>query len=291
MSAQQRDSTQDEPASQQTPADAGPAQRRKQPAKRRAIIDAAQRVFLAQGFAGSSVDAIAATAGVSKQTIYNHFGDKEALFQAVVRAVQSDFTSDFHAAGLEERLAASNDLGRDLRQVGRQWAAAVLHEDVAALRRLVMAEQDRHPWLFDEWQQPRPALERALRGAISKQAERGALDVADVGLAVDQLLLVVITETLTRAAYGRRALTEAEAGKIVDNGVEMWLRCYRPVRCSLTESMALPAAPRYGIGRSVACRVTASRAGRWPQLYFPASCPSGACPFVASVDGRQPKRR
>ena len=63
-----------------------------------------------------------------------------------------------------------------------------------------------------------------------KQAERGALDVADVGLDVGQLLLVVITEALTRAAYGKRALTEAEAGKIVDNGVEMWLRCYRPVR-------------------------------------------------------------
>jgi TetR/AcrR family transcriptional regulator, mexJK operon transcriptional repressor len=210
--------------------DAGPAQRRKQPAKRQAIIDAAQRVFLAQGFAGSSVDAIAAAARVSKQTIYNHFSDKEQLFRAVVRAVQSDLASDFHQAGLEERLAASDDLGRDLRELGRRWVAVVLQEDVAALRRLVIAEQDRHPWLFDEWQQPRPALERALRGAIRKQAERGALDVADVGLAVDQLLLVVITEALTRAAYGRRALTEAEAGQIVDNGVEMWLRCYRPIR-------------------------------------------------------------
>ena len=230
MSAQQRDGTRVEPASPQAPAGAGPAQRRKQPAKRRAIIDAAQRVFLTQGFAGSSVDAIAAAAGVSKQTIYNHFGDKEALFRAVVRAVQGEFTGAFHAAGLEERLAASDDLRHDLRELGRRWVAVVLQEDVAALRRLVIAEQDRHPWLFDEWQQPRPALERALRGAISKQAERGALDVADVGLAVDQLLLVVITEALTRAAYGRRALTEAEAGQIVDNGVEMWLRCYRPIR-------------------------------------------------------------
>ena len=220
----------DQLASPQATADTSHPQRRKQPAKRQAIIDAAQRVFLAQGFASSSVDAIAAAAGVSKQTIYNHFGDKEALFRAVVRAVQSDFADDFHDAGLEERLATSDDLGRDLRELGRRWVAVVLQEDVAALRRLVIAEQDRHPWLFDEWQQPRPALERALRGAISKQAERGALDVADAGLAVDQLLLVVITAALTRAAYGRRGLTETEAGQIVDNGVEMWLRCYRPIR-------------------------------------------------------------
>jgi TetR/AcrR family transcriptional regulator, mexJK operon transcriptional repressor len=229
MSTEQRGSTQDLPAPPRPPADAAHPQRRKQPAKRRAIIEAAQRVFLTQGFAGSSVDSIAATAGVSKQTIYNHFSDKEALFRAVVGAVQSDFADDFLEAGLEERLAASDDLRRDLRQLGRRWVAAVLQEDVAALRRLVIAEQDRHPWLFDEWQQPRPALERALRGAVSKQAERRALDVADVGLAVDQLLLVVITAALTRAAYGRRQLTEAEAGQIVDDGVEMWLRCYRPL--------------------------------------------------------------
>lgn len=64
--------------------------------------------------------------------------------------MQSDFASDFHEAGLQERLAASDDLGRDLRELGCQWVAVVLQEDVAALRRLVIAEQDRHPWLFDE---------------------------------------------------------------------------------------------------------------------------------------------
>src|SRR5215469_5721913 len=127
----------DQLASPQVTADAAYPQRRKQPVKRQAIIDAAQRVFLDQGFAGSSVDAIAAAAGVSKQTIYNHFGDKEALFRAVVRAVQSNVAGEFHEAGLEERLTASDDLGCDLRELGRRWVSAVLAEDVAALRRLV----------------------------------------------------------------------------------------------------------------------------------------------------------
>ena len=68
---------------------------------------------------------------------------------------------------------------------------------------------------------PRPALEQALRGAISKHAERGALDVADVGLAVGQLLLVVITEALTRAAYGGRALTASLAPHGQDQGLEL----------------------------------------------------------------------
>jgi len=59
------------------------------------------------------MDAIAAVAWVSKQTIYNHFGDKEALF----RAVQSAFAGDFHGTGLKVRPAASDGVGRDLRKL------------------------------------------------------------------------------------------------------------------------------------------------------------------------------
>lgn len=52
-------------------------------AKRRAIVTAAREAFLRDGF-GVGMDTIAAGAGVSKVTVYNHFGSKEALFTAVV---------------------------------------------------------------------------------------------------------------------------------------------------------------------------------------------------------------
>nr|WP_279499201.1 TetR/AcrR family transcriptional regulator C-terminal domain-containing protein [Actinomadura rubrisoli] len=90
-----------------------------------------------------------------------------------------------------------------------------------------MAESDRHPWLLDEWRQPGVALERVLGQAIARQVERGVLEVCDPALAAHQLILVVIIEALTRTRYGRRRLGDAEAGEIVDIGVEMWLRCYR----------------------------------------------------------------
>lgn len=197
-----------------------------QPAKRRAIIDAATRVFLRNGFTNTSVDAIAAEAGVSKQTIYNHFGDKEGLFHTVIRAAQSD-ASAMPAADLEGALAESNDLDRDLREVGRRWVRGVLREDIAALRRLVIAELPRHPKLLEEWARPRPALELALTRAVERQTRRGVLDVPDADLASRQLVLLLITESLTRALYGLRELSDAEVDEIVDNGVEMWLRCYR----------------------------------------------------------------
>ncbi|MDV9189945.1 TetR/AcrR family transcriptional regulator, partial [Streptomyces sp. SR27] len=51
--------------------------------KRQAVLRAARDLFLREGF-GVGMDAIAAEAGVSKVTVYNHFGSKEALFTAVV---------------------------------------------------------------------------------------------------------------------------------------------------------------------------------------------------------------
>ena len=63
-----------------------PPQRRREPStrKRRAIIEAATTAFLRNGYLGTSMDEIAALAGVSKQTVYKHFADKERLFSEIV---------------------------------------------------------------------------------------------------------------------------------------------------------------------------------------------------------------
>src|SRR5688500_4295965 len=67
------------------PKPAGPG-RPKDLSKRQAILDAARHMFTAQGFDGASMDQIAAAAGVSKLTVYSHFGDKETLFAEVVKS-------------------------------------------------------------------------------------------------------------------------------------------------------------------------------------------------------------
>ena len=60
--------------------------RPKDPAKRAAILEAAKTLFLAGGFSGTSMDAVAKEAGVSKLTVYSHFSDKETLFSAAIEA-------------------------------------------------------------------------------------------------------------------------------------------------------------------------------------------------------------
>ena len=48
------------------------------------ILEAASNLFKECGFSDVSMDAIADRAGVSKRTVYNHFGSKEALFEAIL---------------------------------------------------------------------------------------------------------------------------------------------------------------------------------------------------------------
>lgn len=65
-------------------------ERSKSEAKTEAILKGAMEEFLAHGYAGSSMDKVAKTAGVSKATVYSHFGDKESLFNAVMQDLVKD---------------------------------------------------------------------------------------------------------------------------------------------------------------------------------------------------------
>ena len=80
--------------------------------KRLAILDAARQAFLAGGYAGTTIDDVAASAGVSKQTVYAHFSDKARLFHELI---QSDIaTSDGASHPLVATMADTDDVEWDL---------------------------------------------------------------------------------------------------------------------------------------------------------------------------------
>lgn len=65
-------------------------ERSKSEAKTEAILKGAMEEFLANGYAATSMDKVAKTAGVSKATVYSHFGDKESLFSALIQDLAQD---------------------------------------------------------------------------------------------------------------------------------------------------------------------------------------------------------
>ena len=97
--------------------------------KRLSIIDAAACVFCREGFGGTNIDMVAAQANVSRQTVYNHHGDKEKLFRAVLEYLNDQFARLWEETvgkpGLSpaERIVASIDCARHFRRQHPDWVS------------------------------------------------------------------------------------------------------------------------------------------------------------------------
>ena len=76
-------------------------QRRDPVATRKKLLTAARQEFARYGFAGARVDEIAERAGVNKQLVYHHFGDKDALYLAVLEWVYEDIREQERKLNLE----------------------------------------------------------------------------------------------------------------------------------------------------------------------------------------------
>jgi AcrR family transcriptional regulator len=109
--------------------------------KRAAILAAARRVFLSQGYIGASMDHIAAEAGVTKQTVYRYFPSKEALFLAMLRFGRGDGPAPFLAEldGEDTRAA--------LERFALGFIETHLSENHLATLRLLVAEGPEAPEL------------------------------------------------------------------------------------------------------------------------------------------------
>ncbi|OKJ67146.1 TetR/AcrR family transcriptional regulator [Streptomyces sp. CB02261] len=206
--------------------------------KRQAVVRAARDLFLREGF-GVGMDAIAAEAGVSKVTVYNHFGSKEALFTAVVAGALDEPLADRGAA--DGATGGGPDLARlldsegpdglraALTEAGRAWGRAVRDDaEGRALRTLVATELHRFPELGRAWRAHGPAGHHPeVADALRALADRGRLDIPDLEVAVLQLYSLLVFPHMVFEQYGTE-LTEELSERLVADGVEMFLRHYTP---------------------------------------------------------------
>ncbi|MFK4267551.1 TetR/AcrR family transcriptional regulator [Streptomyces milbemycinicus] len=196
-------------------------------AKRQAIVKAARELFLREGF-DVSVDLIAAAAGVSKVTVYNHFGSKEALFIGVIKdSLDAPLGGDLVTAF--GRLADSDDLREALVTVARAWVKGVSADpDIVALRSVVARELHRFPELGGAWHQSGPERHHpAVAEALRRLNEEGRLDIPDIEVAILQLYSLLVFPHLVFSAYGTD-IDEDLTDRLTTNGVDMFLGHYAP---------------------------------------------------------------
>jgi TetR/AcrR family transcriptional regulator, mexJK operon transcriptional repressor len=196
--------------------------------KRSAIVHAALRLFLRDGFARTSVDAIAEEAGVSKRTIYNHYGDKENLFLSVVGDTFDSMIASF-ADLMTKYLTDVPDGAVEYGVISFAREAALLaarSPDRSALIRLMMAEAPHFPRLMEMQMRPR-GITAAIAERLAQLDARGLLDVPDPEEAANHLFALTMGQMNNRSLFGTLPLTDAEVAKMATGGAQAFLRAYR----------------------------------------------------------------
>lgn len=199
--------------------------RPKDPAKRAAILAAAKCLFLRYGYAGSSMDAIAAHAGVSKLTVYSHFTDKETLFCAAVKAECEEQLPE-----LLFELPDGAPLEGVLLEIARGFCRLINSAESVALHRLMISQGAQDPQLAKTFYEagPQPLL-AGMERLLSKADSNGQLRIEAPQVAADQFLSLLKGCANFRLLIGcSAAQTEAQQQQHAEAAVQTFLRAYRP---------------------------------------------------------------
>lgn len=198
------------------------------PEKRKAITRAATTVFGREGYVRASMDAIAAEAGVSKRTVYNHFADKETLFLSVALQNSAELTERIREL-MAKYLDRVVDLRRDLTDFAVERANAVLSAgEHGALGRAIRAEVANIPVdVLEAWLEAGPvASQRDLAQHFAALSGRGLLAVEDGELAAEQFTLLTFHGVAERSFWGALPVASEEVERIATAGVDAFLRIH-----------------------------------------------------------------
>jgi TetR/AcrR family transcriptional regulator, mexJK operon transcriptional repressor len=195
--------------------------------KLQAILEAATVAFLQNGYLGTNMDQVAALAGVSKQTVYNYFSNKETLFIEIVTQM-TNAGSDAVRNETDE-LQAGTDIAEYLRSYAYRQLKIVLTPRLMQLRRVVIGEVSRFPELGKCLYEggPKRAI-RALAKVFSDLAERGLLAIDDAETAASQFNWLIMSEPVNRAMLlGDDSIpTPAALRRHAEEGVRIFLAAY-----------------------------------------------------------------
>lgn len=187
----------------------------------RRILDGALKVFAEAGYSGTTMDAVAAAAGLSKPTLYQYFPSKDELFQAMM-------------LGLRDRMMAVFDhpspagMVHDLHAFAWDYADAVMQPEMLSLARLIIGEVQRFPEIGRAYQASGP--DRLLAGIMAyleTQRATGRLAFDDAELAAQDYWGLILSAPRTQALYQPDAVPDRrDLARYVTNGLRVFLRAY-----------------------------------------------------------------
>ncbi len=197
------------------------------------ILEVATRAFLTQGYAATSIETTAATAGVAKRTLYARWRDKPALFRAVLEHLMARWLATPEPAPHESPtpdrlLPAADRLETILTQTALRALAVALQPDALALHRLMIAESGRFPELAEMVRQSGAAGMARIATLLAAEIMAGRLAQLDPAIAAEQFLHLVLTGPQRRALGLAPPLDAAAEAAWARQAVALFLHGCRP---------------------------------------------------------------
>lgn len=192
-------------------------------ARRKAILDCADQVFLEAGFQSASMSEIAARLGGSKGTLYNYFASKEELFLACVER---------HCETLHTQMSSLYAEGGDpaevLTRLGRRFVAFVSSDETVRKFRMVVAEAERAPHMAQRFYAQGPDRGAEMLAAyLARAAADGALHVPEPRRAAHQFMSLCYNHlSKARLCNSAPAPDEATIAADVADAVRIFLAGY-----------------------------------------------------------------
>ncbi|WP_405952880.1 TetR/AcrR family transcriptional regulator [Streptomyces prunicolor] len=197
--------------------------------KRKAILAAAQDLFVRQGVDRVSMDAVAARAEVSKRTVYDYFGDKRRLFLAILSDASQSLVATARRA-LDEhlpkgaRIATVPQLEQALTALAIDLGTSIVGSaDYAAGFALVAQERLRTPTTRDDI--ATGAVEEVFAERIAHFADAGLLDTDDARLAADHFFALTVLLAYNHQPVPANPDPEKVRQTMID-GVHAFIRAY-----------------------------------------------------------------
>jgi AcrR family transcriptional regulator len=189
--------------------------------RERAILDAALKIFAAQGYSGASMDAVAAEAGVTKPTLYSYFPSKESLFQAMMLGKRDVMLDVFEHPSAQGMVA-------DLLIFAWAYADTVMRPEMLSLARLIIGEVQRFPEIGRAYQASGPDhLLRGIMRYLEGQRHIGRLVFEDTELAAQDLWGLILSAPRTQALYMPDVQPDrATLARYILNGLRVFLKAY-----------------------------------------------------------------
>jgi TetR/AcrR family transcriptional regulator, mexJK operon transcriptional repressor len=187
---------------------------------RRRILEVATQLFLAQGYESTTIEAVAARAGISKRTLYHRFEDKSALFTAVVHDIIEQIRPPAGVPLIE---------GATLHDVLRRLASMILRAALAppalALHRLIMAESARFPELARAVNGDGSTREATtlISDLLARDLRKSKLSAEQRQFAAEQFIFMVVAVPQRRAMGYGVPMTPAELDVWADKTVGLFL--------------------------------------------------------------------